>query len=143
MRKGQAAMEFLMTYGWAILVVLIAIGALAYFGVLSPDKLLPNQCRLAQGLYCKSHKADTAGASVLIVNSLGRDITITGINITDQAGCADTFSTSLVNDAQAQFDVNCTIASGTKIKSDITVTYDETGGLTGLKNSGRFIAQVE
>ena len=29
MRKGQAAMEFLMTYGWAILVVLAAIGALA------------------------------------------------------------------------------------------------------------------
>jgi uncharacterized protein (UPF0333 family) len=30
-QRGQAAMEFLMTYGWAILVVLIAIGALAYF----------------------------------------------------------------------------------------------------------------
>jgi len=28
-KKGQAAMEFLMTYGWAILVVLIVIGALA------------------------------------------------------------------------------------------------------------------
>ena len=35
-KKSQAAMEFLMTYGWAILVVLVAIGALAYFGVLSP-----------------------------------------------------------------------------------------------------------
>ena len=32
--KSQAAMEFLMTYSWAILVVLVAIGALAYFGVL-------------------------------------------------------------------------------------------------------------
>ena len=37
-KKSQAAMEFLMTYGWAILVVLVAICALAYFGVLSPDK---------------------------------------------------------------------------------------------------------
>ncbi|MBI1979078.1 MAG: hypothetical protein HYS62_03415, partial [Candidatus Aenigmarchaeota archaeon] len=37
-RKSQAAMEFLMTYGWAILVVLAAIAALAYFGVLSPEK---------------------------------------------------------------------------------------------------------
>jgi len=35
MRKGQAAIEFLVTYGWAILIVLIAIGALAYFGVLN------------------------------------------------------------------------------------------------------------
>jgi len=41
--KGQAAMEFLMTYGWAIIIVLAAIGALAYFGVLSPQKLLPDR----------------------------------------------------------------------------------------------------
>ena len=32
MKKSQAAMEFLMTYGWAIVIVLVAIGALAYFG---------------------------------------------------------------------------------------------------------------
>jgi uncharacterized protein (UPF0333 family) len=42
-KKGQAAMEFLMTYGWAILVVLAAIAALAYFGVLSPSKILPER----------------------------------------------------------------------------------------------------
>ena len=40
-KRAQAAMEFLMTYGWAILVVLLAIGALAYFGVLDPSRLLP------------------------------------------------------------------------------------------------------
>lgn len=38
-RKGQAAMEFLMTYGWAILAAIIAIGVLAYFGVFSPSRL--------------------------------------------------------------------------------------------------------
>ena len=32
-KKGQAAMEFLMTYGWAILAALIAIGVLVYFKV--------------------------------------------------------------------------------------------------------------
>ena len=35
-KRGQAAMEFLMTYGWAILAAIIAIAALAYFGVFSP-----------------------------------------------------------------------------------------------------------
>ena len=30
-KKSQVAMEFLMTYGWAILVVLAAVAALAYF----------------------------------------------------------------------------------------------------------------
>src|SRR3989344_9482734 len=42
--KGQAAMEFLMTYGWAILIILIAIGALYFMGVFSPqisEKCMP------------------------------------------------------------------------------------------------------
>ncbi len=39
-KKLQAAMEFLMTYGWAIFVVLAVIAAMAYFGVLSPDKTI-------------------------------------------------------------------------------------------------------
>ena len=30
-KRGQAAMEFLMTYGWAILVAIIVIGVLAIY----------------------------------------------------------------------------------------------------------------
>lgn len=33
MKKGQAALEFFMTYGWAILIILAAIGALWYYGI--------------------------------------------------------------------------------------------------------------
>ena len=39
-KKGQAAMEFLMTYGQAILAAIIAIGVLAYFGVFSPGRFV-------------------------------------------------------------------------------------------------------
>lgn len=35
-KKSQAAMEFFMTYGWAILAILIAVFAIIYFWVL-PD----------------------------------------------------------------------------------------------------------
>jgi hypothetical protein len=35
--------EFLITYGWAILVVLGAIVALWYFGIISPGNLLPKK----------------------------------------------------------------------------------------------------
>ncbi len=38
-----AIFEFIMVYGWAILVVVVAVGALAYFGLLSPNNILP-QC---------------------------------------------------------------------------------------------------
>jgi uncharacterized protein (UPF0333 family) len=48
-KKGQAMMEWLLTYGWAVLVVLVAIGALVYFGVF-PDNFIPqpaNNCGCA------------------------------------------------------------------------------------------------
>jgi len=33
MKKGQAAMEYLMTYGWAILIVIVVVAALYAMGV--------------------------------------------------------------------------------------------------------------
>jgi hypothetical protein len=62
-KKAQAAMEFLMTYGWALLVVLVAIGALAFFGVLNPGQFLPSQCAAFAGLSCVSYVAVSNGAS--------------------------------------------------------------------------------
>ena len=50
--KGQAAMDFLMSYGWAILVVLVAMGSMAYFGVLSSDGFVPRKCDLERGIVC-------------------------------------------------------------------------------------------
>lgn len=41
-----------MTYGWAILVVMVAVGALAYFGVLDPSKMLPESCTGPAGFDC-------------------------------------------------------------------------------------------
>ena len=76
-KKGQAAMEFLMTYGWAILVVLAAIGALAYFGVLSPQNLLPERTTFQAPL----PNIDTAvvgenNLEVAFRNNVGVSITI-------------------------------------------------------------------
>jgi hypothetical protein len=91
--KGQAAMEFLMTYGWAILVVLAAIAALAYFGVLSPSKFLPEKCLMETGFTCVSSKIEPARATLILSNGLGKPITIYGINISTANGdCATVFA---------------------------------------------------
>ena len=45
-KKAQAAMEFLMTYGWAILIVLAVIATLTSFGVLNTDIFIPSKCVL-------------------------------------------------------------------------------------------------
>ena len=43
-KKSQAALEFLTTYAWAFLVILVMVGALAYFGILRSIKILPIRC---------------------------------------------------------------------------------------------------
>ena len=141
-KKGQAAMEFIMTYGWAILVVIVAIAALAYFGVLSPGKYLPEKCVPAAGIGCMSFKATTTGVDLILQNALGKDITVTDINLED-AGCNDTFTTTVVNGESATFALTCALTSGSKINSDMVITYDEVGGLTGLQNSGTLNAKVQ
>jgi len=84
-KKAQAAMEFLMTYGWAILVVLVVIGALSYFGVLSPATLLPEKCTFPVSVSCTDHIVGSAYVGLIIQNGAGRDMTIRGVTATSEA----------------------------------------------------------
>ncbi len=83
-KKGQAAMEFLMTYGWAILVVIAAIGALAYFDVFSADNLLPETTTFAAPLPNLDTAVATENADgnieleVAFRNNVGETINLTG-----------------------------------------------------------------
>ena len=89
--KAQAAMEFLMTYGWAILIAIAAIGALAYFGVLSPTEMLPERCKLPSGIACLDFKYDGAAIGMVIMNSAGFDMTNVSVSVAG-AGCNTTNS---------------------------------------------------
>ena len=70
MKRAQAAMEFLMTYGWAILVVLVVISALAYSGVLDPSALLPEKCVFASGIICDDFSVETSRITLILQNHL-------------------------------------------------------------------------
>ncbi len=84
-RRAQAAMEFLMTYGWAILVVLVVIGALAYFGVLSPSTLLPEKCTFPVSLTCSDHSVSATGITLVLLNGAGRDMLVRSVSATSDA----------------------------------------------------------
>ena len=98
-RKGQAAMEFLMTYGWAILVVLIVIGALAYFGVLSPSTLLPEKCTFPVSLTCTDHQISQTQITLVLLNGAGRDMNVNSINATSEALGTGDLSTRCLNNS--------------------------------------------
>ena len=123
-KKSQAAMEFLMTYGWAILVVLAAIAALAYFGVLSPEKFLPEKCLIETGFTCISSKVESAQSTVVLSNGLGRTVTIDSIQI---GGCTTSFSSSMISEAENTFVVTGCSNGDTKevFKGDVTIKFTE------------------
>jgi hypothetical protein len=122
-KKSQAAMEFLMTYGWAILVVLVAIGALAYFGVLSPDRFLPSKCQLPAGIACTDFKVTSTTVDVVLRNGLGFDVESISVTASD-CTTADTTPATIANGAQATYQVSgCSITSGGKYSGDLNVTY--------------------
>ena len=142
MKKGQAAMEFLMTYGWAILVVIAAIAALAYFGVLSPSKMLPERCTGESGMDCLMKPvfdASTNNVSFVMKNNQGFDINITDISSTANDGCTATGYTitpqggspitdapvKLSNGKSATVEVHCSDTLSGRASANFLMTYHD------------------
>lgn len=81
--RAQAALEFLTIYGWAFLIILIMIGVLAYFGVLSPSKLLPNRCNFGPEFQCLSYQisATSNTLKLRLKNNLGAPINVQSLTV--------------------------------------------------------------
>ena len=141
-RKSQAAMEFLMTYGWAILVVLAAIAALAYFGVLSPEKFLPEKCILAPGLACVQHKVTPIDTTLIISNGFGRTIRITNLQV---GACTKAFDITMVSGIESNFQLTSCSNGVSKeaFKGDITLAYVDTSYNVTKTVHGNLATKIE
>ncbi len=157
-KKGQAAMEFLMTYGWAILIVIIAIAALVYFGVLSPERFISDQCILEAPLSCSQQgdwiiQAQNSDNVILsIVNGAGKNLQQVTIDIYEADGqlCipSQTNPTTIADGGKAQFAFTCNDISSitpldTKFKGDLTVLYRVSSGQFVQESSGRIVGEVQ
>ncbi len=142
-KKAQAAMEFLMTYGWAILVVLAAITALAYFGVLSPERFLPDKCTLPSGIACIDFTVTPTGdVSIVMQNSLGFEMT--GVQATlVNSNCTSQIE-SVTNGARVTLALSgCNVGqSGSKVNDDLNIAY--TNADSGLSHiaAGSLVAKI-
>jgi hypothetical protein len=142
-RKSQAAMEFLMTYGWAILVVLAAIAALAYFGVLSPSKFLPESCTLSptSGMACMDFRIESSTAYLLLMNSGGRDLTINNVTV---GSCTNSFSVDMPDGSSQLFNITgCSFGTvGQKVKADVVISYTDRLSYFTKSTSGTLTAGI-
>ncbi len=126
MEKGQAALEFLTTYGWALLVVLVMIGALSYFGVLNPASTQSERCVSPLGFECKDYVVNTDGQIFRFKNNLGHPIIVSGgvLDVTEQLTPCSGSNQIIAPDQE--FEVLCSKAElqdSETIKAKVSFSY--------------------
>lgn len=139
MRRGQAALEFLTTYGWAFLVILVMIGALAYFGILSPDKFLPDRCSFPTQIPCRDQQVVGNQVQFYISNNLGENMknvafSAHAVDVATAASCTASglgTGNTLESGSSANFTCNIgtTATKGQKIKVMVNGTYTPSSGV--------------
>jgi len=148
-KRGQAAMEFLMTYGWAILAAVIAIGVLAYFGVFSPGKYVTGNVVVNPPFYISAANAKASygtdgGVQLAIKNNGGEDYNIQSVAISN----CGTYNTPIFANADnsTTIEVDCDagtgLTAGKNIKGDITITYQKIGISVDLTSTGTIAQKV-
>ena len=143
--KAQAALEFLMTYGWVIMVVLVSIGSLSYFGVLSPDAFLPKRCSLPAGISCLDYEVSSSKIILVVQNNFGETITIDKIDVAkkNNGSCSNTDPVTLKNNVKAIFIISgCDNGNnGEKFDGEINITYTKES-LLSHKMAGSIRAKI-
>ena len=147
MKKGQGAMEYLMTYGWALLVIVIVGAALFALGVLNPATYQQKRCTGFQYFTWTDHQLTTGTLSLALRN---REHKITINNITVE-GATDTNPTVLpsgtINENANMTITTNTVPSGltsgnTYSDLKVKINYDVIGGLSGLVDTATCIGTV-
>ena len=123
-KKSQVAMEFLMTYGWAILIVLIVLAALFFLGVFNPR--IANACLATVPFVCSDVKLTDGGA--------GSDTLTLVLGATGSYSNPPTVSSGTVNGQTATVSGSSVISTTTP--SPITLTSAATTSSLGGRFSG-------
>lgn len=85
-------MEYLTTYGWAILIIAATVSILYYF-VSTPSTFVPSSCRFSLGVYCQD--LTVGGGNVLLFLTNSQQYTIINPSVTQVSiGGANSLSTT-------------------------------------------------
>ena len=144
--KGQAALEYMITYGWAFLVIIAAISVLGYFGFLNPNKYIPERCEFGEQLKCVDFSANTDRIiQFRFQNNFGTDI-----NISSVGGDGATLKESYyiirdgeVGKVEVKLNNNIEVFAGSKERFDISFNFSRTANNAPSHiTSGTLFAEV-
>ena len=84
--RGQAAAEYLVTYGWALLLLVAVIAIILSTGVFNPSYFISEECVLQPDISCTGHQMYRGGGdTVLLVrveNRLGYEMELDKVTAT-------------------------------------------------------------
>ncbi len=87
--RGQASLEYVMTYGWAILALVIVLAALFATGVFSPSYLVAEECSFGSNLKCNFALFNEGGHTRMLItvfNGFPYRINVTGLGLATAEG---------------------------------------------------------
>lgn len=147
MKRGQAAVEFLMTYGWAILAAVIAVGALATFGVLNVENLSPNYVYTLPPFRVTVGQMTTSGLALDIENAGPNNLEIHEVSLDDPPPGVSCLAydeiTPILSGEKINVVVPCTgQEEGDFVKSEITILYRKTGSDLDLRSGGEISSET-
>ncbi len=134
MIKAQSAMEYLMTYGWAILIVAVVLGALYSLGIFNGANFLGGTCVAGPGYLCSNPLLDSSGVLAFTFGYQGPNVTVVGFACTTSSSAPSSFvasgSSDLQPGQQETVDVTCPVSSstiGSQFSGYLWVEYDQAG----------------
>ncbi len=148
-KKGQAAVEYLVTYGWAFLAILATIGVLSYFGLFNPNKYIPDRCDFGNQLECQDQFIDNSPSiTIRFKNSFEDDIIIQRIYGDDVSLAIAPIDISVGEIKRINIDTTRTLFAGTKESFKFAVEFQRDDGTafpsTPLHNvSGEIFGEVQ
>src|SRR5271157_919763 len=82
-KRGQTSLDFLMTYGWALLLIVIVVGALFALGIFNVGSFVGQRATGFPQVGVDAWNINSIGTLTLrLQNFAGTDIRVTGVNVT-------------------------------------------------------------
>ena len=145
-KRAQAAMEFLMTYGWAILAAVIVVGVLWYM-IGNPANLAGNNFQVSAPLVGNAMAISTTDIQLEIRNGAAESIDVYNVYV-ENCGTDDLSAspTEVLAGALQSFTITCTDpnapSTGDRFSGDVTITYRSPGSGVDQSATGSIQGRV-
>ncbi len=119
--RSQSAMEYMMSYGWAILIVAIILAALFGLGIFNGSSLTPSACVGQAGFFCENPLLAPNGVYTVTIAS-AKPITIIGIGCTAGSVAPTTWSAPSWQDPNLGYNIEETVSFQCPLSSSVIGT---------------------